>query len=166
MRKRAMRGLLAAALFAAIVTTARAADDEDDAPAAPPAPSGVTAWWNGLFGAKPKPTEKVEKKQAEPSAKTSVSTAAEREALMRREKDDYFRRLQVCLRLREIAQLQNDEAFQERIGALEKDIDDLYLQRTASLGQGSVNDEPPSDTPKPSGARGSHRNRNMREDDQ
>jgi hypothetical protein len=165
MRKWAMRGLLTSALFVATVTMARAADDEDDAPAPPPPPSGFTVWWSGLFGGKPKPIEKVEKKAA-PSARPSVPTVAERDTLLRREKEDYFRRLAVCDKLRGIAMQQNNVTFEERITELEKTIFEVYQQRTASLGQGAVNDDPSSDTTKPSGAPKRHWNRNRTEDDQ
>ena len=169
MRKRAMRGLLAVVLLAAVVATARAAaDEDDDAPAAPPkpAPSGFSALWNGLFGSPPKQADKVEKNKPDRPPRPSVLSAAEREMLMRREKEDYARRIKVCIRLREIAQQQNDEAFQERIEALEQKIDELNLQRTASLGQGLVNDETAPEQPKAFWSRANRRNRNVTEDDQ
>jgi len=167
MRKRAMRAVLAAVLLAAATATARAAaDEDDDAPAPPlkPAPSGWSALWNGLFGSPPKPAEKVEQK-AERPAKPPVLTAAQREAQLRREKDDYFRRVKVCLRLQEIAQQQNDEAFFERIEALQGEIENLYLQRTASLGQGAVDDESAEEKPK-FGSHNNRRDRHVTEDDQ
>jgi hypothetical protein len=161
MRKRAIHGLLAAALLAALATAARAADD-DDAPPPKPQPSGFSALWNGWFGSKPKPAEKVEKKP-EPPAKPTGPTAAERDALMRRERDANIRRLQVCDRLRAVAQLHNDEDMLRRLEELEEQVDALYKQRAMGLQQASVTDEAPPEKPKP---RGSHRNRNSREDEQ
>jgi hypothetical protein len=164
MRRRAMRGVLTAVLLAAVVATARAAAEDDDAPAPPlkPAPSGWSAMWSGLFGSPPKPSEKVEKKAERPA---KPPTAAERDALLRRENDDYYRRIKVCLRLEEMAQQQNDEAFFERIEALQEEIINLHLQKMASLGQAQVNDdEAAAERPK----FGSHNNRRDRhmEDDQ
>jgi hypothetical protein len=167
MRKQVMRGLLAAALCAALVTTVRAATDDDETP--PPkqaAPSGIAAWWNSMFGDKPKPPEKPEKKKVERPVKPSVPSAAQQEVLMRHEREANLRRLAVCGRLKEIASQQNDDDMLRRIEKLEDDINLLYEQRTLGLQQG-VDDEPkPRDKPKPNTARASTRNRDTMEDDQ
>jgi hypothetical protein len=168
MRNQAIRGLLAAALCAALVTAARAAatDDDETPPPKQAAPSGIGAWWNNMFGDKPKPPEKTEKKKVERPVKPSVRTAAQQEVLMRREREANLRRLAVCGRLKEIAAQQNDDDMLRRIEKLEDDINQLYEQRTLGLQQG-VDDEPkPQDKPKPYAARASTRNRDTMEDDQ
>jgi hypothetical protein len=166
MRKGAMQGLLAAVLFAAVVTVARAADDDDADAKTPPKtpPSGVAAWWNGMFGSPPKPPEKVEKKPDRP-AKPHVLTTAESEMLRRREKEAYLRRLLVCDRLRTIAVQKNDAAMEEQINELENTIFEVCQQRLASLAQEGISDEP-QDKQQASGAHGSYRSRKPVEDDQ
>jgi hypothetical protein len=166
MRKLAIRGLLAAALCAGLALTVRAAADGDE----PAAPSGLSAWWNGLFGSADKPaekTDKTEKKKTEPVDKPAKMPVLEREAVKRRERNALVRRLAVCDRLREVAHQKNDHDLERRIDELEEKINNLYLQRTAGLGQNDIADEtPPKEKAKADAANASNRVRNTGEDEQ
>lgn len=140
MRKLAIRGLLAAALCAGLALTLRAADDGDE----PAPPTGLRAWWNGLFGGNNKPpdkTDKPEKKKTETVDKPARPPLLDREAVKRRERNALVRRLAACDRLREVAQQKNDHDLERRIDELEEKINNLYRQRTAGLGQNESEDE-------------------------
>ena len=126
-------GITAAVLLVGLAASAASAQEADgDLHSAAPQPK---AWWEGWFTPAAKP-DKHEAKKSEPAvtpapvAPSPVEAAA---ASRQRERADYFRRIDVCDRLTEIAVQNNDTAMQTQIDQLRDRAWDLYQQRTANL---------------------------------
>jgi hypothetical protein len=158
MRKLAMRGLLAALLGAGLAVAVRAA--EGDEPAAAP------SLWDGLFGGgKKQPAVKKQEPEAERPPEPSPAERAE--AVRRHEYKEYFRRIQVCDRLMEIATLRNDLEMQRRVEELTEKVGQLYEQRTAGLDfSGAESVRRPRDRGRAGAAREPNRNRGAGEGEQ
>ena len=126
MHRRAAWGLCAA-LAAGAAAPALAAD---------PAPSESKPWYARLVGGDSKKPE--EKTFGSTAAKPGVvygpmDPAALAEAL-KAEQAAYQRRLDVCLKLRQIAVRTNDDQLTEQADELERQATALYHARTAKLG--------------------------------
>jgi hypothetical protein len=144
----------------------------------PPPPSSSGNWIGRWFkpggpAAEKKPAPEPEKPAPEkkPVPQHRPSVAEEATALRHREEAKYFRRLKVCDKLREIADLTNDTALQRRADELEARAWDVYTQRTAHLpasqavfqsdvqtlkkhlGPGAAAAEPPAGGARPDSAR-------------
>jgi hypothetical protein len=129
------------ALGAAAVSWAGEPDEDDARPAAK-----QNSWFGGWFGSKPKPaatpakgdkakSDKTDAKGKDATARGAavVDTAA---AVRAREEAAYLRRLEVCDRIREIAESTNDEKLYSLATELSQRVWDVYTQRTAHLPSG------------------------------
>ena len=119
---------LSAALAAGAAAPAFAAD---------PAPSESKPWYARLVGGDSKKSDSEKTFAATPLRPPVVygpmDPAALAEAL-KAEQDAYQRRLDVCLKLRQIAARTNDERLTEQADDLERQATGLYHARTARLG--------------------------------
>ncbi|MSR30432.1 MAG: hypothetical protein EXR99_02890 [Gemmataceae bacterium] len=88
------------------------------------------AWWNP-FGSKKDGAAEVEVKDKE-SIQKSVAGEQHRKILAREEKA-YFRRLEACDRLMQIAIKKNDMETQTKILSLQERIQQVYSRKTANL---------------------------------
>jgi hypothetical protein len=127
---------------------ARAGDDDDDDK---PAPRKVhygrgpglmdRLWQPSEKPAEKKPVEKKDKAATDKPAE-SPSAVLESPAMVRkREQTAWERRLQVCLRLMDLADQNNDDRLYRQAEELEQRAWAVYLQRTAHLPSGSVRTE-------------------------
>lgn len=93
------------------------------------------SWWSSWFGRKERPEDK--KTSAAPEKPTPQLSPAESVARLRqREEDAYWRRNEVCLRLKQLAQQAGDEEQVQRIEQLEERNFSIFQQRLASLENG------------------------------
>jgi hypothetical protein len=130
--RRLMFCLLAAASVLVGTAATRAAEPPDDPPARKS--SGLLS----LLGLR-KQADKKEEAKREPRP-IRIDPAA----LLLREKQDHARRMEVCIRLREIAIQNNDPALEAQADALEHRAFDLFRQRMSELAtasRGSAADE-------------------------
>jgi hypothetical protein len=145
MRRAWLWGFGLTVIFSLGITAVRA-DDDDEKPAGP----AKTTYGRGpglmdrLFKSSEKPTtKKPGKKDAESPAKEkadkpekpAVDSAG---AIRAREQAALERRMQVCLRLMDLANQQNDEELYRRAEELDKKAWAVYRQRTAHLPGGNA----------------------------
>lgn len=118
-------------------TFAAEPDDDDDAPAAEAKSGG--SWFSRWFGREEKKEDPAQK--PDQAKKPKDDPAAKARA---REKADYLRRLDICLRLTRIADETRDEELRRRVEELDRRIYAVYLkriQRWTNGGAGSDLDE-------------------------
>jgi hypothetical protein len=123
--------------------TVRAGDDDEDNPAPRKVHYGRGP---GLMERMWLPSQKpVEKKTAEKKEKPAAEKPApviETPTMVRkREQEAWERRLQVCLRLMDLANQNNDDQLYRQAEDLEQRAWAVYLQRTAHLPSGGVRGE-------------------------
>lgn len=121
MRRFLLRGLVAAAVLG-LPAVALA-----DPPADPPPSRSLLGRLNPFGGGEPTPGPRVRQAVGPLSDEMLLS-------ILRAEKDAYTRRMEVCLRLKEIAQHQNDEKLDAKANELEKQAFATYHERVARLG--------------------------------
>ena len=120
-----MRRLAIAAFVLASCTLAATA--QEAATTAPSTPSGN--WFTRMFSSSDKPdAKKAAEKKTEPV--NPVESAAARRA---REDIVWKRRMDVILKLRELAILGSDSVLLRKADELEERANDVYFQRTAGL---------------------------------
>jgi hypothetical protein len=128
MRRFTARGLAVAALTAAALGAAAAADKPADSP-----------WYSRVLGkSEPKPADPPTFGSAPaparpPAVVGPLDPVAQADAL-RAEQDAWQRRMDVCLKLRQVAAARNDEALATRADELERQATALYQQRVARIG--------------------------------
>jgi hypothetical protein len=127
MRRVGLGGAAAALIvgLGAAVATTRGADNDGNTPAA----KGLLS---GLFHEKPKAKAKQEDKAVEekPQPASSVESAA---AQQQRYMHAWFRRVEVCDRLRMIADQTGNEALRDQANELEDRANAIYRQQTSGL---------------------------------
>jgi hypothetical protein len=143
MRRSRLWGLGLALLLGWGAATARAGDDADaqDAKQAAPAVSdtGQRVWSSHLLHhTTPRPPRKPPKKKNAPAAdkpapKPTVPPEDEPAAVRAREEAAYLRRLEVCLKLKEIAEEKGDPALARMADDLDARAKAVYFQRIADL---------------------------------
>jgi hypothetical protein len=128
-------------------TACRAADENEEKPASPAKPitygrgPGLFERW---FSSNDKPVaKKPAKKDADATAKAktekAVTPAVESPVSIRaREQSAFERRLQVCLKLMDLANRQNDEELYRRAEELNEKAWAVYRERTAHLPAGNA----------------------------
>jgi hypothetical protein len=107
----------------------------------PPAPGAGGSWFGSLFGSTAKarkadnqPGTWTERASPDAIAPVKTPTVVEETASLRaREEAKYLRRLQVCDRLKDIAEQTGDAALGRRADELNARAEELYLKRTANL---------------------------------
>jgi hypothetical protein len=112
-----------------------------DPPADPPPSRPLLARLNPFGGPEPQTGPRVRKPIGPLSEEMLL-------AVLRAEKDAYTRRMEVCLRLKEIAQNQNDEKLEAKANELERQATAAYHERVSRLGLksgGPLPALPPSD---------------------
>jgi hypothetical protein len=129
-------GVLAAALLGTVVTVAAAQDEGD----AKEVPVDRAPWKAHSASSKPKASPAADKKA--PAAKPSGPSKAERTAEEQaQQRNALLRRLQVCNRLRQVAQEKGDAELESRADALEAQAWDVYQRQAARLGLAASPDE-------------------------
>jgi hypothetical protein len=135
--------------LAAYAVRADDGDDDDSKPAPKKTSSGIHwLWYVPGFDSKkpaeqkpdPKP-EKPEKPADKPPKPASRPIPDAPEKVRAREQAAWIRRQQVCDRLKEIAEKSNDQELLQTVDTLEQRSWNLYLQRTANLPAGRVNQD-------------------------
>jgi hypothetical protein len=126
-----------------VATGVAIAGDDDDKPAPRKIHYGRGP---GLMERMWQPSEKPpEKKTAEkkdkPAAEKPVSVVETAATVRKREQEAWERRLQVCLRLMDLANQNNDDQLYRQAEELEQRAWAVYLQRTAHLPSSSVRTE-------------------------
>lgn len=129
MRRFLLRGLLAAGVVG--LPAVALADPPADPPSRP-----LLARMNPFGGAEPTPGPRVRPAVGPLSDEMLL-------AILRAEKDAYTRRMEVCLRLKEIAHQQHDEKLEAKAGELEKQATATYHERVSRLGVKSGGPLPP-----------------------
>jgi hypothetical protein len=145
MRRLWMWGLGMTLLIGLGVATgaSRAGEDDEDKPVLRKVHYGrgpgimERLWQPSEKPAEKKPAEKKDKPAAEKPAPV-VETAS---MVRKREQEAWERRLQVCLRLMDLANQNNDDLLYRQAEELEQRAWAVYLQRTAHLPSGSVRGE-------------------------
>ncbi len=130
MRRFLHRGLVAAAV-AGLPAVALA-----DPPADPPPSRPLLARLNPFGGAEPTPGPRVRPAVGPLSDEMLL-------AILRAESDAYTRRMEVCLRLKEIAHNSNDEKLEAKANELERQATAAYHERVSRLGVKSGGPLPP-----------------------
>jgi len=146
MRRAWLMGLGLTLIVGLAASAARAEDDDDEKPATPtkPAYGRGPGLLDRLFmssekAAAKKPAQKEDGKVAKDKSSTKSKTAKESAVSIRaREQSALERRMQVCLKLMDIANQQNDEELYRRAEELDKKAWAVYRQRTAHLPAGSA----------------------------
>jgi hypothetical protein len=119
---------VAAALIVGLGAAVAAADDANGDSKAAPVKSG---WWSGLFGDKPKPHAKADKKaEVEPAA---LPNGAEIAIVEQRQRNAALRRVQVCDRLRQVAVQTGNADLERQVDEMEARAWEVYRQQTAHL---------------------------------
>ena len=120
-------------LSAALATGTVAAADP-----APPAPESKPSWFGRLLSLSADPKPEAEKTFGSVPARPPVILGPMDPVVMaealKAEQDAYQRRLDVCLRLREVAASLNDDKLAAQADDLEKQATALFHQRAARLG--------------------------------
>lgn len=130
MRRFLLRGLVAATVVG-LPAVALA-----DPPADPPPSRSLLSKLNPFGGAEPAPGPRV--RQAVGPLSDEVLLA-----VLRAEKDAYTRRMDVCLRLKEIALDTKDERLEAKANELERQATAAYHERVSRLGVKSGGPLPP-----------------------
>jgi hypothetical protein len=134
-----MRGLrnwgLAAALFVGCATCGLAAsDDGDDAGARPAAQGSSGSWltrWLGSAPAKaPKPDKAASKAKATPRPALVADDAA---TVRAREEAALLRRMEVCIKLKQIAEQTGDADLHQQADQLDERCSEVYRRRITNL---------------------------------
>ena len=113
-----------------------------DPPASnPPTDRGLFARMNPF--AAPDPGPRVKPTAAGPLSEETLLT------VLQAEKDAYARRMDVCLRLKEIALQSNDDKLEAKANELEKQATAVYHERVARLGVRGSGPLPPMPLPTP-----------------
>lgn len=136
MRRFLIRGLVAAAV--AGLPAVAFADPPADPPSRP-----LLARLNPFGDADPAPGPRVRQAVGPLSQEVMLG-------VLRAEKDAYIRRMEVCLRLKEIAQQNNDEKLDAKANELERQATAAYHERVSRVGGKSGGPLPP--VPPPSAA--------------
>jgi hypothetical protein len=118
---------MAAVLVVGLSAAIAAAQDRDDG--LKPAAAG-SGWWTGWFGGKDKPEAKKEAADR-PLAEPSLVERAE--AVRQRELKNYLRRIDVCDKLAQIAEDNNDQQMLSQVEEMKERVWAVYQQRTAHL---------------------------------
>lgn len=93
-------------------------------------PPKSKSWWN-TGSAKKEAIPEADLKDKESLSKTVV--AEQNRKILNREEKAYFRRLEACDRLMQIAITKNDNPMQEKIITLQEKIQAVYNRKTSSL---------------------------------
>jgi hypothetical protein len=102
--------------------------------------SSSGSWWGSWFGHKEQPEDKKPHSPAEKSV-TPPAPAETAVTIRQREWDAYWRRNEVCLRLKQAAQVAGDDEQVRRIEQLEDRIWTVFQQRLASLPGGGTSEQ-------------------------
>lgn len=139
--RRLRRGGVTLALLLGLAGPVLAAEPPDTATkAAGGSASGSGSWWSSWFGHKEQPEDKKASSAAEKPA-TPPAPAETAATIRQREYDAYWRRNDVCLRLKQAAQLAGDDEQMHRIEQLEDRIWAVYQQRLANLSGGGTSEQ-------------------------
>jgi hypothetical protein len=95
-----------------------------------------TSWFGRML-----PFKKKEAPRPNPEIsanKKPAPVAPSAAALQAKEKADWLRRIAVCDKLKEIAELKNDDELRRKADQLDRRAWDMYLKRTASLPMGDT----------------------------
>jgi hypothetical protein len=103
-------------------------------PAAEPEKPGLVARWFGGSAAKPESEKTFADVPARPPVIVGPLDPTVLAEALRAEQDAWQRRMDVCLKLRQVALQLDDEALAARADELERQATALYHQRTARLG--------------------------------
>jgi hypothetical protein len=132
-----------------------------DGPSNTGAPAQGSSWFSRWFGSSKRTEKKIVPRQdKESEARTAAAnkgpTVVEAAAVQRkREEAALMRRLEVCDRLRAIAEQTNDDELRRRADQLDEQANAAYIQRTAHLpGAGMDYDGPSLERNLTSGAAG------------
>ena len=146
MRRAWLLGVALTVIVAMGSSAARAGDDDEEKPASPP----KSTYGRGpglldrLFMSSDKPAPKKSAPKDEPKSAKDKSDKPEKAAkespvsIRAREQAALERRMQVCLKLMDLANQQNDEELYRRAEELDKKAWAVYRQRTAHLPAGSA----------------------------
>jgi hypothetical protein len=145
MRRLGLGGAAAALIvgLGVAVATTRGADNDGNAPVA----KGLLS---GLFHEKPKSHVKQENKASEekPQPASPIESAA---AQQQRHLNAWYRRVEVCDRLRMIAEQTGNDALREQADELEDRANVIYRQQTSALPLASPAAPSARDLPNPGG---------------
>jgi hypothetical protein len=139
MRRVGFGGMAAALIVGLGLTVAAAEEPQGDSKSAP-AKSG---WWSGWFGdkapsAKPKAKFKGEK-NAPVEDRPAPSNPAESAATeQKRQMNAYLRRVEVCLRLRQVAEQTGNADLQRQAEEMDARAWEIYRRQTAQLSMPDV----------------------------
>ncbi len=134
-----------------VIGTARAGSDDDE-PASKPRYGKGPGLMDRLLqaGEKPaekKPAPKKDKEKAEkPSEKPAAPAPDSPVAIRAREQAAWERRMQICMRLMDLANQTNDEELYRRAEELEQRAWEVYRQRTAHLPVSAVTGDQDEET--------------------
>jgi hypothetical protein len=134
-------GVLAAALLGAAVSVAAAQDDQDESDTkAVPVDRAPWKRDTNKSANKPKAAPAAAKKEApaKPAGPSLVQRNAEEQT---RQRNALLRRLQVCNRLRQVAQEKGDAELESRADELEAQAWEIYQRQAARLGLAGSPDE-------------------------
>jgi hypothetical protein len=128
MRRLGLGGMAALMVgLGAAVTTTRGGENEGN-------PAEARGILSGVFGEKPKAQSEKELKASIERRQGDDSVAAE-EANRQRHENAWFRRVQICDRLRTIANQTGNEALMNQANELEDRANAIYRQQTSRLPQ-------------------------------
>jgi hypothetical protein len=102
-----------------------------------PTPAFGSGWWDEWFGGKPRPLDETDKKPAPPGKGEAPAVPLDRGKEQERHMNAYLRRLEVCDRLKAIAQDTNDAALAEEAERL-NDLAWMAYVRHAAPGLGGA----------------------------
>jgi hypothetical protein len=130
MRRFTARGLAVAGLAAGTLATAVAADP----------PPTDKPWYSRILGGKaePKPADPPTFGSLPPRVPVGPLDPVAQAEAVKAEQDAWQRRMDVCLKLRQVAAARNDDALAAKADDLERQATTLYSQRVARLGVKSM----------------------------